>query len=374
MTSKKPSKADKFTDLFDNNWKNNVSTIRHRTEDVRQYDPSYSWDARSDNPQSFSRLQATYLPSQPVKPITLSGAAVILLEETSGFNAINVKQPAKEMSKIPLSQEQKDLGMDVDLSGNIPFVTQTRQAGRITLVNGKQCFKNQGLAPPQLVQGDIPDYLTAAGPNCDRKLLNPTQRRAILDFENKKKQADELVRYATSERNKTKKQMSGLQFHRGALMIDSSDNLQSETYGDRAIKLAVEREYKSQIHLERSARLASKQSAMQHNGNILNPESINSRVKVEKYYQSKGGDFHQLSFDETHNRIFCRLQAASNGNRTQNLRDTESSGNPNSITHHTMTEHWPPRSFERESRAALNHPSQAALETQRHMQGSLRPY
>jgi hypothetical protein len=372
--TKKPSKADKFTALFDNNWKNNKSTIRNRTEDVRQYDPSYSWDARSDNPQSFSRLQATYLPYQPVKPMTLSGAAVILLEETSGFNAINVKQPAMEVSKIPLNQDQKDLGMDNDLTGNIPFVTKTTRAGRVTLVNEKQSFKNQGLAPPQLVQGDIPDYMAAAGPNCDQKLLNPTQRRAILDFENKKKTADYLVRVAMSDRNKTKKQMTGLQFHRGALMVDSSDNLESEVYGDRAIKMAVEREYKSQIHLERSARLASKQSAIHINGNITNPESIAPRVKMEKYYQSKGGDFHQLSFDETHNRIFCRLQAASNGNRTQSLRDAESSGNPNSITHHTMIEHWPPRSFERETSAALTHPSQAALETQRHLQGSLRPY
>jgi hypothetical protein len=368
------SKADKFQQLFDNDWRLNKSAVRHRTEDARQYDPSYSWDARSDNPQSFSRLQATYLPNQPVKPMTLSGAAVVLLEETNGFNAINVKQPARELSKIPLTSDQRDIGMDNDLSGNIPFVSQTASAGRVTLVGEQQTFKNHGLAPAMLIQGDIPSYMKEAGPNCDQRLLNPQQRREILDFEKRKKAADDLVRSAQSDRNKTKKQLTGLQFHRGALMIDSSDNLDSEIYGQRATSLAVEREYKSQIHLERTSRLASKQSAMHLNGNILVPESVGARVQLEKNYQSKGGDYHALSFDETHNRIFCRLQGAANGNRTQHLRDVETSGKPYSITAHTTLEHWPPRSFDREVRASMAHPSQAALETQRLLQGTLRPY
>ena len=372
--SKKLSKADKFQSLFDNDWKNNKSTMRHRTEEMRQYDPSYSWDARSDNPQSFSRLQATYLPYQPVKPMTLSGPSVILLEETNGFSAINVKQPNTEQSKVPLTAEQRDIGMNSDLSGTIPFVKHAATEGKVTLVGAKQTFKNQGLAPPELLHGEIPEFMKQAGPNCDQKLLNPKQRREILDFEKRKHEADHLIRAAQSDRMKTRKQLSGLQFHRGALMIDSSDNLESEIYGDRAVKLAAEREYKNQIHLERTSRLAAKQSAMHLNGNILVPDSVGPRVKVERNYQSKGGDFHQLSFDETHNRIFCRLQGASNGARTQHLRDVESSGKPYSIINHTTLEHWPPRSFDREVSRAIAHPSQASLEGQRSLQGSLRLY
>lgn len=372
--TKRTSKADKFQQLFDNDWKNNRSAVRNRTEELRQYDPSYSWDARSDNPQSFSRLQATYLPYQPIKPMTLSGPAVILLEETHGFNAINVKQPNKELSKIPLSSNQRDLGMDNDLSGNIPFVKNAKAEGKVTLVGERQTFKNQDLAPPVLIQGDMPEFMKSAGPNCDQRLLNPKQRREILDFEKRKKAADDLVRSAQSDRMKTKKQMSGLQFHRGALMIDSSDNMDSEIYGKRALELAAEREYKSQIHLERTSRLAAKQSAMHLNGNILVPDSVGPRVAVEKNYQSKGGDYHALSFDETHNRIFCRLQGASNGQRTQHLRDVDTSGNPYNITNHTTIEHWPPRSFQREVRADMAHPSQASLENQRSLQGSLRLY
>eukprot|EP00598_Pedospumella_elongata_P000558 CAMPEP_0184979742 /NCGR_PEP_ID=MMETSP1098-20130426/9899_1 /TAXON_ID=89044 /ORGANISM="Spumella elongata, Strain CCAP 955/1" /LENGTH=373 /DNA_ID=CAMNT_0027503075 /DNA_START=46 /DNA_END=1167 /DNA_ORIENTATION=- len=372
--TQKLSKADRFQQLFDNDWKNNKSAIRNRTEDIRQYDPSYSWDAKSDNPQSFSRLQATYLPFQPTKPMTLSGPAVVLLEETDGFNSINVKQPSKVLSKVPLNATQRDLGMDSDLSGNIPFAKNTAAEGKLTLVGAQQTFKNQDLAPPNLVQGEMPEYIRAAGPNCDQRLLNPKQRREILDFEKRKKAADDLIRQAQSDRMKTKKQLSGLQFHRGALMVDSSDNMDSEIYGERAIKLAAEREYKAQIHLERTSRLAAKQSAMHLNGNILVPETVAARVQVQKHYQSKGGDFHQLSFDETHNRIFCRLQGAANGARTQHLRDVETSGKQYSITTHTTLEHWPPRSFDREVRQALTHPSQASLENQRSLQGSLRLY
>jgi hypothetical protein len=370
--TQKQSKADRFQKLFDHNWSENRSTIRTRTQETRQYDPSYSWDAKSDNPESFSRLQATYLPYQPIKPMTLSNNAVVLLEETHGFNAINVRQPAKELSKIPLTSEQRDIGMEKDLSGNIPFVKETTNEGKVILVGSKQTFKNQDLAPPVLVRDEVPEFMKAAGPNCDQRLLNPKQRREILMFEKRKQEADHLIRAAQSDRMKTRKQMSGLQFHRGVLMVDSSDNMESEIYGDRAVKLAGEREYKSQIHLERTSRLAAKQSAMHLNGNILVPDTVGPRVKVEKHYQSKGGDFHQLSFDETHNRIFCRLQGASNGARTQHLRDVESSGNPYSITNHTTVEHWPPRSFEREVRQALTHPSQASLEGQRSLQGSLR--
>lgn len=262
--------------------------------------------------------------------------------------------------------------MTPDMSGSIPFVKDTVREGKVILVESKQTFKNQDLAPPVLARGEIPQFMKAAGPNTDQCLLNPKQRREILLFEKQKQEADRLIRSAQSERLKTRKQMAGLQYHRGVLMVDSSDNMDSEIYGERAVKQAAEREYKSQIHLERTSRLAAKQSALHLNGNILVPESLNPRVKVEKFYQSKGGDFHQLSFDETHNRIFCRLQGASNGARTQHLRDVESSGKPYSITNHTTLEHWPPRSFDREVQRAMTHPSQAALETQRNMQGTLR--
>lgn len=370
----KTSKADQFSEFFDNNWKKNKSSIRTRHDNARQYDVSYSWDAKSDNPKSFSRLQATYLPYQPVNPLTLSGSAVVLLEETTGFSAINVKQPNKVQSTIPLTSDQRDLGMKTDLTAEIPFVNDAKGKGKVVLVDVNQSFKNHSVVPPVLVQGELPAYMTAAGPQCDQILLNPQQRREIISIEKKKKEADDLVRAAQSNRIKTRQQMMGLQFHRGALMIDSSDNMDSEIYGQRATKLFAEQDYKRQIHLERSSRLAAMQSSMHINGNILLPDSLGPRVKTDKFYQSKGGDFHALSFDETHNRLFCRLQGASKSERTQFLRDVETSGKPYDIVHLKTVEHWPPKVFDREVKSDLTHPSQATLEGQRSLQGSLRNY
>jgi len=368
----KTSKADQFSEFFDNDWKKNKSSIRTRHDNARQYDVSYSWDAKSDNPNSFSRLQATYLPYQPVNPLTLSGSAVVLLEETTGFSAINVKQPNKVQSTIPLTADQRDLGMMTDLTAEIPFVNEAKGKGKVVLVDVNQSFKNHSVVPPVLVQGELPAYMTAAGPQCDQILLNPHQRREIISIEKKKKEADDLVRAAQSNRIKTRQQMMGLQFHRGALMIDSSDNLDSEIYGERATKLFAEQDYKRQIHLERSSRLAAMQSSMHINGNILLPDSLGPRVKTEKVYQSKGGDFHALSFDETHNRLFNRLQGAGKSERTQFLRDVETSGKPYDIVHMKTIEHWPPKAFHREVKSDLTHPSQATLEGQRSLQGSLR--
>ena len=108
--------------------------------------------------------------------------------------------------------------------------------------------------------------MIAAGPQCDQKLLNPQQRRAILEFEKKQKEATRLIQIATSEREKTKKQLTGQQFKRGVLMYDSNGNQDSEIYGENARREAMNKEYKDQVHMERSSRLAAKQSSIQLNG------------------------------------------------------------------------------------------------------------
>lgn len=108
--------------------------------------------------------------------------------------------------------------------------------------------------------------MQAAGSQWDQKLLNPKQRRLILEFDKQQKEATKLIQGAVAEREKTRKQLNGLQFKRGVLMFDSNDNPNSEIYGEYARNETMKNEYKNQIHMERSSRLATKQSAMQLNG------------------------------------------------------------------------------------------------------------
>jgi hypothetical protein len=373
-TAKGGTKADKFSSLFDQDWKGAKSTIRNRTEALRTYDVMYSWDAMSDDPQPNSRLKQTLVPEQTCRPIVLSGKAVVGLEQTVGFDAINVKMPTdKAKGMIPLTQEQADLGMRPDLSGHIPLIDEKAHY-LVPMVETNKAFRNYYVNSPDVVVMERPAYMVAAGPQCDERLLNPKQRRSILEFEKKEKEAKVLIQSAKGARDKVKKQLSGVQFHRGVLMVDNNANLDSEVYGQKARENLAENEYKDQIRLERKSRLASKQSAMTLNGNLLVPESVAPRVKLNPAYQAKGGDYHALSFDETHNRLFCRMQAMNNDVRTQRLRDLDLNGKEYSITQHTAIEHWPSRHVDRIVDKNMDHPSQSSLEGSRNLQGTLRPF
>jgi len=369
----KPEKMiSKFTDLFDKNWKNTRSSLRAQTADDRSYDISYSWDARSDNPVSFSRMEATDVPVQPAKPICLSGAQIVSLEPQRG-QFLNQNIAPKQQAQIPLNAIQNDLGMAPDLSGTIPLTRQARDEGKTVCIQKREVFANMEMRGPTFQLEGRPEYMNRAGPQGDQCLLNPHMRRGIIEFEKREKEAQVLLRAATSDREKLRKQLGGPLFRRGVLMADSSDNPHSEIYGELARKEQALKDYRAQIHLERRSQLATKWSSIATNGNITVPDSVAPRVETQPYYQSKGGKAHAFSFEETHNRLFCRQERAGGANRTQRNRDAELSGKQYNIVTLTAIEHWPSRSFDRQTNKVLSHPSQVSLAASRNLQGTLRP-
>ena len=168
--------------------------------------------------------------------------------------------------------------------------------------------------------------------------------------------------------------IQGPLFRRGVIQIDSAENVNSDVYGEAASRQKHNDNYRSQIHLERRSHLSKLTSSMATNGNIINPDTVAARVRVNPLYQSKGGDYHGLSFEETHNRLFCRQERAGGASRTQKIRDAELSGKQYNIVTMTTIEHWPSRNFERQSTKELAHPSQVSLHGSRNLQGSIRPY
>lgn len=374
MKTSSASKADKFAGLFDQDWKTAKSTIRVKAENNRCYDPMYSWDAKADNPTEFSRLQATFLPQQPSKPITLSGSAVVVLEHTPGLTALNVKPPEKSKSSIPLTVEQQDVGMTSDLRARVPSYEEAKQQGRALLMVEQPVFKNGNLQAPKFSQKEVPSFIREAGSQADQRLLTPAQRRELLVFEKQQKEAEKAVRAAQSARLRTKVQITGMNFRRGVLMVDSNDNVNSEVYGETAKEQQRKNEIAYNNERERAEKLARRTSSQSVVGNILVPETVSSSVRIDKYFQSKGGDHHGLSFNQTHDRIFNRCDKVFNPSRTQLLRDTELSGKPYNIVNHTLIEAYPPRKFERLENKVLAHPSQTSLEGTRNLQGSLRPF
>ncbi len=348
------------------------STLRVQTADDRSYDISYSWDARSDNPVSFSRMQATDVPVQPAKPICLSGAQIVPLEPQSG-QFLNPTIPPTQRAQIPLNTTQCDVGMQPDLSGNIPLKNQALTEGKTVCIQKRETFANMGMRGPEFALETRPEYMDRAGSQADSCLLNPAMRRGILEFEKRENEAKMIFNEANSGREKLKKQLHGPAFRRGVLMVDSSANPNSEIYGEKARKEQALKDYRAQIHLERRSQLATKWSSIATNGNITVPDSVAPRVKTEAFYQSKGGKAHAFSFEETHNRLFCRQERAGGANRTQRIRDAELSGKQYNIVTLTAIEHWPSRSFDRQSNKILMHPSQESMEAPRNLQGTLRP-
>lgn len=356
--SRPVTNADKFTLLFDKDWRQTKSRIRTKADDDRSYDISRSWDALSDNPQSFSRLEAINLPIQPTKPVTLLGSAIVELEPKTGLDVLNCFQEKKTLSTIPLTREQLDVGMKPDLKGQVPMMQQAKDENAIILLESLPTFQNMNMSGPQFKKVEIPQYMIEAGPNCDQRLLTPAQRREILEIEKRKNLADSYVRVATSQRCSLRKQMAGQQFYRGILGVDSNENDESEIYGERSKKYHADKDYKAQIRLERTGQLAIKNSSMGTNGNILCPETIAARVKMEPFYQRKGGIAHALSFEETHNRLFCRrAEKPPPVTRTQKIRDLENAGRDYDFVAHTTIEHWPSKPFDRLYKKTELHPS-----------------
>lgn len=173
MSKKLISTADKFTELFDNDWKRNTrSAVRTRCEDSRSYDPSYSWEAKGDDPREFSKLDKCAMPVQHTRPITLSGAAVIPMDRITGFEVLNVfdnRNPKPHTSCIPLTQDQRDLGMKPDFSCQIPRVNDALGRGGILVVEENPCYKNMSMQPTIFKEVQQPSFMVEAGPQCDQR-------------------------------------------------------------------------------------------------------------------------------------------------------------------------------------------------------------
>lgn len=367
----KPSNIDKFTKYFDKDWRTCRSTLSKFRSDDKSYDPSNSWDGRSDNPQRFSRLTATEMPTQTKYPITMCGSTVVPLEPIDGlpiFNNFN----NKTKSNIPLTTEQKDLNMSYNLKGEIPLIDEAKATNKVIYYDTMPSFKNMDMREPKFNIISVPQYINEVGNQCDQKLLTPLQRREILDFEVRTRAANEYIRKAVSDRIKTKKLISGIPFHRGVLGYDSTNNIESEAYGEKAKKLHEKLNKLDEFHEKRKEYIYNATGHLVNN-TLTNAGYINP--KEDTTFQSKGrvSNF-DLSFNNTYNSIFGQIPYKTNPERTQNLRNQDHSGKLYNITQHTKIEYWPSEPFHRDENKILKHPSQACLEGQRNLQGTLLPH
>lgn len=368
----KQSFADEFTGHFDRDWSTQKSRIRDVRTERFNYSPNYSWDALSDEPSSFSKLGEKSIPMQTSRPCTLIGNRVIELEQHGGMEVLNVFEPPRSKSSLPLSDIQKDCGMSShNIKGEIPFHAKAVSEGKKVIMEKNYGFNNYVVCPPKFKAEEVPDYYTEAGENGDKKLLNPTQRRNMMDFDRKSREANIHLKAAVNERDKLRASIAGPIYHRGVLMCDSNDNVNSEIYADRAKNIQEQLIRRESAHAKRTQNLIDKSGSMgKSNGDWghLTPEDLSSNGVG---FQSKGRVAGNLSFQQTKDRLF-------NGNtisphreeRSQNLRDMDLLGKNYNIVSGAAISIGQSQIPERVNKR-LMHPSQHLLEG-RNMQGSLR--
>lgn len=372
MPSKgKSSLADQFTGHFDRDWGTKKSRIREVRTERFDYSPNYSWDALSDNPESFSRLGEQAIPVQTGRPCTLVGKRVIELEESGGMQMLNVIEQPRSRNPLPLSALQKDAGMaGHDINGDIPFHREAVKDGKMVLMDKNYGFNNYSVCPPKFSTEEMPDYYQQAGQNGDQKLLNPTQRRNMMNFDCQTRDAKKQLQAATNEREKLRASIAGPNYHRGVLMCDSNDNVNSEIYADRARKLQEQDNRRSMAHTKRTDNLLHKGGTMGRSGgdwgNLL-PDDGTSGMG----FQSKARVAENSSLGDTRSRLFSGNDVKPrNEARAQNLRDMDLLGKNYNIVSGTMIEHGQSRIAERTNKS-LAHPSQNSLGG-RNMQGCLQ--
>ena len=372
MTSKgKKSLADQFTGHFDRDWGTKKSRIREIRTERFDYSPNYSWDAKSDNPESFSRLGEKAIPVQTGRPCTLVGKRVVELEEAPGMQMLNVIEQPMSKNPLPLSSLQKDSGMTGDdISGDIPFLKESQKEGKKVLMDKNYSFNNYAVCPPKFTAEEIPDFYKQAGSNADQKLLNPSQRRKIMEFDCRERDARLQLQAASSEREKLRQSIAGPNYHRGILMCDSNDNVNSEIYAERAKKLHEKEQRREHAHVNRTNNLIEKGGCMgKSNGDWSNLVPLDRTKGVG--FQSKSRVPGTKSFEETKSRVFSGGSPRPiNMGRTQHLRDMDKLGKNYDIVTGVQVEHVPSMIPERVDKV-MGHPSQNALEG-RNTQGCIR--
>ena len=165
------SAADKFSALFDNNWKSLRSTVRPCGRTVCS-------SGATETPQETNEVHRFVS-----CPITSIGKVVVPLEDGQGLEVFNMAPNAYAASNRSMSHaltnEQQIVGMSSDINGEIPLIDKSKSLNKAIIVARSAGFSNMVTVTPTFVLADVPVGLTQGGQHCDQKLLSPAQRLEV---------------------------------------------------------------------------------------------------------------------------------------------------------------------------------------------------
>lgn len=366
--------VDKFVKHFDEDWKTQRSTLRQTNEELERskYNPTSSWEARSDNPRHFSRLDQTVeVAVQTTRPIALLNSAVLILEKPEGLSVYGRDKMTNSNITIPLTLEQRDIGMIPDnLRGEIPLMKELRDDKKVVIMEKGPCFHNMQVKGPVFKVEEKPEFYVPYTSKEDARILKPYEQKALLDFEMNKRSGEKYTKKATTDRQHTKAIFSNPFHSRGVLGVDTSDNPNSEVYGENAQVMREKAKATAVAYEMKKSLLAERGKSMTAVGNLIVPDTISSSVQEKPLMQRKGGDNHSLTYEQTKDRIFKKTEIKFDPIRAQYLRDQDLSGKNVNIISHQAIDHWPSQVAPRENKI-MDHPSQQSLASHRNLQGAL---
>ena len=333
------SSADLLSTYFDRpDWARSRSSLRTRPQ-RRSYNPLFSWEGRSDDPRSFARLAVTHFPSAPAaRPLCLSGAAVIELEDGEDAGSLTGYRPELRYSDAPpLSKEQASVGMAPDLSGAIPRRAEARLTGaRVVTVSPMQ-FRNMRLLSPRYEVAPLPPRLASIARGEDLQPRNPRLLRELNEFEARQSSAERDMRQAVKQRMRTRAKVEGTPFY-----SRSSSEVPSKVDGSLALRDLRGR--MERHHRQRRDLLARLESSIVTNGSIIAPDTMSDSVSTLPPFQSKRLWSSRPSYEETKSRLFERevwRGPSWNIDRALRLRDQDLHGKDFNFVSHTSIAPWP---------------------------------
>jgi hypothetical protein len=354
-----PGRLRKFIDGSGLNGGNSAASLLDYPRPASVYDPSISWDGLSVDPRPFSRFDArpTKIPPGAVAPTGMTGSRVIPLDGINDGTVFNPNPTLQhQVRAIPETAEQMD--------------TKTRAIDkeREATVVDEPGFRAYHLTRPLTRTESIPDALIRGGPQANECLLNPKERRQIMEFEHRRIKAAKMVGKADGAANRLDSLMK-TSFKAGALGVDSVKNLNSGVYGE--LGRTIERTCNQKFVHETGRRdmLTQRKDVVRING--YHPFHHNETVlspRQTKVVQTRNRTAAPVL--NTHERLFVDKGIAINAQRTQKLRNETLAGKDWNITTNTLITDLPSNVPFRNNKLQA-HPSQATMQRGRNMQGFL---
>ena len=382
--------ADKLKYFFDSKYWNQMHTASTFSRPTTStYSPLLSWEGMSQKSTPFSRLENNFTINAPTKQFGIAGKQVFEMETPSAggvfYQAVNKDSTAA----IPPTLEQIESGTILANSQEQPQEDNNNSNQSLLIpVADKEIFALHKVtrAGGNVHYQEKPAVMDEALSKNEEMLLNPYQRRKILETERDANRAKKIIKKAKADKIRLEFLMKN-RYPSGAVGVDSTANTESPFYAEECIKQLGKKDKKEMYMRHRSEFLKERWNASErlgfeplHHAIIPNTEYTGHEIKdaegkgsLKKLMQTKGRGGAAPKMD-TYDRLFGQDPLKINEARRQHLHDQDLGGKTFDLTGTHKRQYYQPCVYIPKVREdkVLIHPSQVSLNQTRNLQGTVK--